>query len=175
MTIAPRYGFVSAGGGRRNLAYGVIVNHYVPFEGSVGNRYSDEWHQLHLMQPRDVVPESNMPSYSWLATAKIDESVTPAKMKALRRVGVPYPAGFENGSAQRDLDVQVTKIVANLKQGSVESWPDKEIIALIAYLQRLGTDIKAASSTLAPVPAPTRTQAVPATTAHLNTANEAKN
>jgi cytochrome c oxidase cbb3-type subunit 2 len=89
----------------------------------VGNRYSDEWHQLHLMQPRDVVPESNMPSYSWLATAKIDESVTPAKMKALRRVGVPYT----------DEDIA----------GAAEAVKGKtEMEALVAYLQGLGTAIK---------------------------------
>jgi cytochrome c oxidase cbb3-type subunit 2 len=89
----------------------------------VGNRYSDEWHRLHLMQPRDVVPESNMPSYSWLATSKIDETVTPAKMKALRRVGVPY--------TDEDL------------AGASEAVKGKtEMEALIAYLQGLGTAIK---------------------------------
>ncbi|HXF16708.1 MAG TPA: cytochrome-c oxidase, cbb3-type subunit II [Burkholderiales bacterium] len=89
----------------------------------VGNRYSDEWHRLHLMQPRDVVPESNMPSYSWLATAKIDESVTPSKMKALLRVGVPYT----------DEDIA----------GASEAVKGKtEMEALVAYLQGLGTAIK---------------------------------
>ncbi|MFL6582812.1 MAG: cytochrome-c oxidase, cbb3-type subunit II [Burkholderiales bacterium] len=89
----------------------------------VGNRYSDEWHRLHLMQPRDVVPESNMPSYSWLATSKIDETVTPAKMKALRRVGVPY--------TDEDL------------AGASEAVKGKtEMEALIAYLQGMGTAIK---------------------------------
>ena len=89
----------------------------------VGNRYSDEWHRLHLMQPRDVVPESNMPSYSWLATAKIDETVTPSKMKALRRVGVPYT----------DEDIA----------GASEAVKGKtEMEALVAYLQGLGTAIK---------------------------------
>ena len=89
----------------------------------VGNRYSDEWHRLHLMQPRDVVPESNMPSYSWLATTTIDESVTPAKMKALRRVGVPY--------TNEDI------------AGASEAVKGKtEMDALVAYLQGLGTAIK---------------------------------
>jgi len=89
----------------------------------VGNRYSDEWHRLHLMQPRDVVPESNMPSYSWLATSKIDETVTPSKMKALRRVGVPY--------TDEDL------------AGASEAVKGKtEMEALIAYLQGMGTAIK---------------------------------
>ena len=65
-------------------------------------------------------------------------------MNALRKVGVPYPAGFENGPAQKDLQAQAEKVVANLKAGSVKAESDREIIALIAYLQRLGTDIKAA-------------------------------
>ncbi len=89
----------------------------------VGGRYSDDWHRLHLMQPRDVVPESNMPSYSWLATSKVDEQVTPAKMRALRRVGVPYT----------DEDIA----------GAAEAVKGKtEMEALIAYLQGLGTAVK---------------------------------
>jgi len=67
----------------------------------------------------------------------------------LRRVGVPYPAGYENGLAQKDLQVQAEKIVANLKLGSVNAEPDRDIVALIAYLQRLGTDIKNAPVTTA--------------------------
>jgi cytochrome c oxidase cbb3-type subunit 2 len=89
----------------------------------VGGRYSDEWHRLHLMQPRDVVPESNMPSYSWLASAKVDGAVTPAKMRALRRVGVPYS----------DEDIAGAAEAVNGKT---------EIEALIAYLQGMGTSIK---------------------------------
>jgi cytochrome c oxidase cbb3-type subunit 2 len=89
----------------------------------VGGRYSDEWHRLHLMQPRDVVPESNMPSYAWLAGARVDAAVTPAKMRALRRIGVPYT----------DEDIA----------GAAEAVKDKtEMEALIAYLQGLGTAIK---------------------------------
>jgi cytochrome c oxidase cbb3-type subunit 2 len=89
----------------------------------VGGRYSDEWHRLHLMQPRDVVPESNMPSYSWLAAATIDGSITGTKMRTLRRVGVPYT----------DEDIA----------GAAEAVKDRtEMEALIAYLQGLGTSIK---------------------------------
>jgi cytochrome c oxidase cbb3-type subunit 2 len=89
----------------------------------VGGRYSDEWHRLHLMQPRDVVPESNMPSYSWLADAKVDEAVTAAKMRALRRVGVPYT----------DEDIA----------GAAEAVKGRsEMEAMIAYLQGLGTSIR---------------------------------
>jgi cytochrome c oxidase cbb3-type subunit 2 len=89
----------------------------------VGGRYSDEWHQLHLNQPRDVVPESNMPGYPWLAQAPADAALIEAKMKALRMVGVPY-SDEQIGKAREEL------------QGKTES------DALIAYLQGLGTALK---------------------------------
>ncbi len=86
----------------------------------VGGRYSDEWHRIHLSNPRDVVPESNMPSYAWLAPAKIDENGTPKKMRALRAVGVPYS----------DADIAAAA-------GEVRG--KTELEALISYLQGLGT------------------------------------
>jgi cytochrome c oxidase cbb3-type subunit I/II len=98
--------------------------------------------------PRSTSPGSIMPRYLWLLKQTIDTNALPSRISALRKVGVPYPAGFENGDAQKDLQAQAAKIVLNLKIGSVEAQPDREIIALIAYLQRLGTDIKAQ----APVP-----------------------
>jgi cytochrome c oxidase cbb3-type subunit 2 len=89
----------------------------------VGGRYSDEWHRVHLINPRDVVPESNMPAYPWLEKNKVDGSVMGAHMKALRTVGVPY--------ADSDL------------AGAAEAVKDKtELDALIAYLQVLGTAVK---------------------------------
>ena len=89
----------------------------------VGSRYSDEWHRLHLNQPRDVVPESNMPAYTWLDSSKVDDAVTPEKMRALRRVGVPYT----------DEDIA----------GAAEAVKGKtEMDALVTYLQGLGTAIK---------------------------------
>jgi cytochrome c oxidase cbb3-type subunit I/II len=113
-----------------------------------GGKYPDAWHYNHMDDPRLTSPGSIMPRYSWLLTQKIDTNALPARLAALRKVGVPYPAGFEKGDAQKDLASQAAKVVANLKQGSVTNAPaDSEIIALIAYLQRLGTDIKA-------VPAP---------------------
>jgi len=89
----------------------------------VGGRYSDDWHRLHLVQPRDVVPESNMPGYPWLVDAKIDAAVTPKKMVALRRVGVPYT------------DEQI-------EQASEQVKDKTEMEALIAYLQVLGTAVR---------------------------------
>ncbi len=90
----------------------------------VGGRYSDDWHRVHLINPRDVVPESNMPAYPWLAENVIDAESTPAKMRALRTVGVPYT----------DADIA----------GAAEAVKGKtEMDAMIAYLQGLGTAIKA--------------------------------
>jgi len=112
-----------------------------------GGKYPDAWHFNHMDDPRSTSPGSIMPRYSWLLTQKIEVDTLPSHLIALRRVGVPYPAGYENGPAQKDLQAQADKIVANLKLGSVKADSDKEIIALIAYLQRLGTDIKSAPVT----------------------------
>ena len=89
----------------------------------VGGRYSDEWHVLHLMQPRDVVPESNMPAYPWLGRNRIDETGTAAKMRGLRRVGVPYT------------DEQIAAAADEVKGRT-------EMEALVAYLQGMGTAIR---------------------------------
>jgi len=89
----------------------------------VGGRYSDEWHRTHLNNPRDVVPESNMPNYPWLAkTSLVPESIVP-KMQALKRLGDPYT------------DAEIAAAPAELKDKTEED-------ALIAYLQGLGTLIK---------------------------------
>ena len=89
----------------------------------VGGRYSDEWHRVHLNNPRDVVPESNMPAYAFLAQSKVDPDQLPAKMNALRKVGVPYT------------DEDVTGAADAVKGKSEQD-------ALIAYLQGLGLVLK---------------------------------
>jgi len=89
----------------------------------VGGRYSDDWHRLHLLDPRSVVPESNMPSYPWLQRAAANAEDIEAKMRALRRVGVPYP------------DDEIARSKETLKEKT-------EMDALIAYLQVLGTAVK---------------------------------
>ena len=110
-----------------------------------GGKYPDAWHYNHMDDPRSTSPGSVMPRYPWLLTRKIDTNSLPARLSALRKTGVPYPAGFENGPAQKDLATQAARVIENLRQGSITNAPaDTEIIALIAYLQRLGTDIKAA-------------------------------
>ena len=89
----------------------------------VGGRYSDEWHRVHLNQPRDVVPESNMPGYPWLARATLDPDDIGPKMRALRRVGVPYT------------DEEIAKAPEQLKGKTEED-------AVVAYLQNLGLALR---------------------------------
>jgi cytochrome c oxidase cbb3-type subunit I/II len=125
----------------------------------VGGKYPDAWHYNHLESPRSTSPGSIMPNYPWLLSQKLDTTSLPARIQALRKIGVPYPEGFENGAAQKDLQAQAEKVVANLKNGMITAETNREIIAVIAYLQRLGTDIKAAPTAPAPAPAPTQTAA----------------
>ena len=89
----------------------------------VGGRYSDEWHRIHLLGPRDVVPESIMPAYPWLAAATANYDDIEARMRALRRVGVPY-TDAEIAGARKELEGKT------------------EMDALIAYLQGLGLALK---------------------------------
>lgn len=91
----------------------------------VGGRYSDEWHRAHLYNPRDVVPVSNMPAFPWLFHDIVTGKDTAAKMTALRKVGVPYT------------DADIAEAAAPFAAGDV-----KEVDALVAYLQQLGTLIK---------------------------------
>lgn len=88
----------------------------------VGGRYSDDWHRIHLINPRDVVPESNMPGYPWLESNRVDAARTPRKLRALRSVGVPYT----------DEDIAGASAAVDGKT---------EMEALIAYLQQLGTSL----------------------------------
>ncbi len=89
----------------------------------VGGKYSDEWHRIHLTNPRDLVPESIMPAYPWLEKTPVDAESMPSHMRALRRVGVPYT----------DADIA----------GAAEEVKGKtELDAMIAYLQILGTHLK---------------------------------
>ena len=90
----------------------------------VGARYSDEWHRAHLYNPRDVIPESNMPAFPWLFNNTIDAETTPVKLATLRKLGVPYTDADIAGAEAAVRDV-------------------REIDALIAYLQQLGTLIQA--------------------------------
>jgi len=89
----------------------------------VGGKYSDEWHRVHLNNPRDLVPESNMPAYPWLVSALVDAESLPSHLRALRKVGVPYS------------DEEIAQASEAVKGRT-------ELEALIAYLQVLGTAVK---------------------------------
>lgn len=107
----------------------------------IGGKYPDSWHYNHMLEPQSMSPGSIMPSYSWLLDDAIDTAITPAKIRAMQTLGVPYPAGYDT-IANRDLMQQADKIAKSLAAEKIETDSDKEIIALIAYLQRVGTDIK---------------------------------
>jgi cytochrome c oxidase cbb3-type subunit I/II len=98
-----------------------------------------------MKDPKATSPQSIMPAYTWLYDARLDTSHIEGKIITLRRLGVPYPEGYER-QAETDLKAQADKIAAGLTQSGLQTSADKEIIALIAYLQRLGTDIKSAPS-----------------------------
>jgi len=106
-----------------------------------GKKYPNLWHFLHMDDPESTSPNSIMPRYLWLKEQTLDISTTPSKINALRKVGVPYEPGFEF-NANDDLFKQADVITGDLQKQGIDITNDKEIIALIAYLQRLGTDIK---------------------------------
>lgn len=107
-----------------------------------GGKYSNAWHYNHLLDPRSMSPGSIMPDYDWLTTQDLDTTTTVSKINAMRKLGVPYPDGFEE-IANKKLDRQAKKIAENLATDNIKVKSTKEVIAIIAYLQRLGTDIKA--------------------------------
>ncbi len=107
----------------------------------VGGKYPNNWHYNHMRNPTDMTPGSLMPPYPWLLEVDLDVSTTEAKINAMRKLGVPYPEGYEK-IAIYDLYKQADAIAADLKIEKIKTDRNKEIIALIAYLQRLGTDIK---------------------------------
>ena len=100
----------------------------------VGGRYSDEWHRIHLNNPRDLVPESNMPAYSWLATKMVKAEDSPGRMEVLRKLGAPYS------------DEEIANSVAEVKGKT-------ELDAVVAYLQVLGIARSAATIAAAQAPA----------------------
>jgi cytochrome c oxidase cbb3-type subunit I/II len=116
----------------------------------LGGKYNHSWHYNHMLDPTSMSPGSIMPEYPWLFERKVDLDITGKKIKAMITLGVPYPAGYEN-LATADAMKQGQEIVDQLRKEKVqEVYPlaaDDEIVALIAYLQRIGTDIKAKPQT----------------------------
>lgn len=107
----------------------------------IGKKYPNLWHYHHMVDPRLMSPGSLMPPYPWLAENSLDIASTGAKIRALQKLGVPYPKGYDE-TANNDLLKQADEIAKDLQLNGIAVDSDKEIIALIAYLQRLGTDIK---------------------------------
>ncbi len=111
----------------------------------IGGKYPDSWHYFHMMDPRSMSPGSLMPPYPWMVENEMDYTDLPAKIRTMQKLGVPYPEGFDL-EANKNLEAQADKIVKGLKDSGVDVLPNTEIVALIAYLQRLGTDIKATAA-----------------------------
>jgi len=107
----------------------------------LADKYPDSWHYNHMLDPSSMSPGSIMPSYPWLFTDRIDKTKTSDMIKAMQRLGVPYEKGFEH-EANKNLDQQAGNIKASLAKDKIDVDKNDEIVALIAYLQRLGKDIK---------------------------------
>ncbi len=107
----------------------------------IGGKYPDSWHYNHMYEPTSMSEISIMPNYPWLIDDDLDIESTPAKIRAMQTLGVPYPEGYD-AIAIDDLNKQAAQIAENLKKDKIETPANKEIIAMIAYLQRIGKDIK---------------------------------
>jgi cytochrome c oxidase cbb3-type subunit I/II len=107
----------------------------------IGGKYPDSWHYNHMLESQSISPGSIMPNYPWLLDNTIDTSLTPKMIRAMTALGVPYEEGYDL-KANEELMIQGNAIVANLEKDKLQSIPTSEIVALIAYLQRMGTDIK---------------------------------
>ncbi len=113
----------------------------------VGGKYPDAWHYNHMKDPTSMSPGSLMPPYPWLIEQKLDNSTLASKIRVMQTLGVPYEQGYDT-IALDDLNKQAQAIADGLKQARIEVEPDRKIVALIAYLQRLGIDIKGKSNLL---------------------------
>lgn len=108
----------------------------------IGNKYPDSWHYNHMLEPQSMSPGSIMPAYAWMLDDPIDTASTPAKIRAMQRLGVPYPEGYDQ-VANKELMQQAETIRTKLAADKIKTPANREIVAMIAYLQRMGTDIKA--------------------------------
>lgn len=112
----------------------------------VGGKYPNSWHYNHMMDPTIMSPGSIMPAYEYMLSKSLDISSTPSKIRAMQTLGVPYPEGYDK-VANDDLVKQANGIAEDLGKAGIKVKSNKEIIAMIAYLQRLGTDIKVQETT----------------------------
>jgi cytochrome c oxidase cbb3-type subunit I/II len=130
----------------------------------LGGKYPDSWHVRHMYDPTSTSPGSIMPAYPWLFTQDMDKETIPNRINALRSVGVPYVEGYEK-IAVRDLEAQAEVITQGLKDNGfdqvdgIQITSDKKIIAIIAYMQRLGIDIQGEENPWESLPSDNRIQA----------------
>jgi len=103
----------------------------------VGGKYPDSWHYHHMLDPRSISPGSNMPNYPWLFEKDTDVAALPAKLAVQRTLGVPYPEQTP-AEIQAQVDAQANEITARLREADIFVEPSREIVAIIAYLQKLG-------------------------------------
>jgi cytochrome c oxidase cbb3-type subunit I/II len=141
-----RYGDNGKGGGYSHLGESIYDYPYQwgskrtgPDLAREGGFRSDDWHYLHMLDPRSVSPGSIMPNYPWLFEKNIKVSELPSKLNAMRMLGVPYPIDLSEEEIQAQIDEQAAGIVDRLAEKDIFTEPNKEIIAVIAYLQKLGT------------------------------------
>ena len=112
----------------------------------LGGKYSDSWHFNHMEDPRSTSPGSLMPSYPWLLENELDYGSTDAKIRTMQTLGVPYEEGYDQqavADAKKQAQEIADAVAEQLSNDEISQLADREIMALIAYLQRLGTDIKA--------------------------------
>jgi cytochrome c oxidase cbb3-type subunit I/II len=107
----------------------------------IGSKYNHAWHFKHMMDPRSTSPGSNMPPFPWFYENKADYSTLPSKIKVMRTLGVPYP-NWTDAEIQTSVETQAKQITTELRAQGEYCAPDKEIVALIAYLQKLGKSEK---------------------------------
>jgi cbb3-type cytochrome c oxidase subunit II len=123
----------------------------------VGGKYSNDWHIRHFLEPKAMVPGSIMPNYPHLVTQELDFSTVPARMSAMRTLGVPYTADeIENAEALARTEARaiVDEIITQEGPEAVEpGWETRKVVAVVAYLQRLGTDLYATPDNTGPAEA----------------------
>jgi cytochrome c oxidase cbb3-type subunit I/II len=102
------------------------------------------WHYNHFMDPQKMNEQTIMPNYAWFAEKDINLDMIPKKIRAMQTLGVPYPEGYDQ-EAVADLMVQAQSIVADLKNSGISIEPTKQMVAMIAYMHKLGRDIDPAT------------------------------
>lgn len=113
----------------------------------IGGKYPDSWHFNHMVEPQLISPGTIMPAYPWMVKSTIDTTFTPKLIRGMMTIGVPYPSGYDQ-IANSDLMKQANEISNRLAEEDLHAPPLSEMVALIAYLQRLGTDIKKTAVTV---------------------------